>query len=210
VVRSDFMIGRPPGAGAEADEHAEADEGTRTLDDAAFRVFYQRHARAVWSYLYRAVGNAAQADDVMQEAFCRFLTAPVAGLAEAEQRAYVFRIASNLAIDHWRRSRREQPATAGSGGRGDEAGSREPQEPSAPGTQPTPREMDVAKTLGELKPRERALLWLAYVEESGHDEIAASLGLAPKSVRVLLFRARRKLASLLRQRGISHGGAETR
>src|SRR5689334_5770975 len=79
-----------------------------TLDETAFRLFYQRHARAVWSYLYRVTGNAAQADDVMQEAFCRFLTAPVGDLDESEQRAYVFRIASNLAIDHWRRARREE------------------------------------------------------------------------------------------------------
>jgi RNA polymerase sigma-70 factor (ECF subfamily) len=184
-------------SGASMDTHAVAEDDARTLDDAAFRVFYQQHARAVWSYLYRVTGNAAQADDVMQEAFCRFLTAPVARLSDAEKRAYVFRIASNLAIDHWRRARREPQGT-------------EQPEPSAPGAQPTPREMDVARTMKELKPRERALLWLAYVEESGHDEIAASLGLAPKSVRVLLFRARRKLASLLRQRGISHGGAETR
>jgi RNA polymerase sigma-70 factor (ECF subfamily) len=190
------MIERATEAKTE-DAYAEA-EDTRTLDDAAFRVFYQQHARAVWSYLYRVTGNAAQADDVMQEAFCRFLTAPVAGLGESEKRAYVFRIASNLAIDHWRRARREAPQGA------------EAPEPSAPGGQQTPRDMDVARTMKELKPRERALLWLAYVEESGHDEIAASLGLAPKSVRVLLFRARRKLASLLRQRGISHGGAETR
>ena len=136
----------------------------------------------------------------MQEAFCRFLTAPVAGLQESEQRAYVFRIASNLAIDHWRRSRREEAL----------ADQPDRPEPGAPGAQPTAREMDVSRTLGEMKPRERALLWLAYVEESGHDEIAASLGLAPKSVRVLLFRARRKLASLLRQRGIANGGAERR
>jgi len=179
---------------------AGAPDETRTLGDAAFRIFYQQHARAVWSYLYRVTGNAAQADDVMQEAFCRFLTAPVAGLEESEQRAYVFRIASNLAIDHWRRSRREEAL----------ADQPDRPEPGAPGGQPTARELDVTRTLGEMKPRERALLWLAYVEESGHDEIAVSLGLAPKSVRVLLFRARRKLASLLRQRGIANGGAERR
>jgi RNA polymerase sigma-70 factor (ECF subfamily) len=137
---------------------------------------------------------------VLQEAFCRFLTAPVAGLDESEQRAYLFRIAGNLAIDHWRRSRREQQF----------AEQADRTEPGAPGAQPTAREMDLSRSFGELKPRERALLWLAYVEESGHDEIAASLGLAPKSVRVLLFRARRKLASMLRQRGLTGGKAERR
>jgi RNA polymerase sigma-70 factor, ECF subfamily len=190
---SGYMIDRATSARA----GARGGDETQTLDEAAFRLFYQQHGRAVWSYLYRVLGNASQADDVMQETFCRFLTAPVARLDESERRAYVFRIASNLAIDHWRRARREQRYAADQTDR---------QEPRAPGAQPTARDLDVSRTLGEMKPRERALLWLAYVEESGHDEIAASLGLAPKSVRVLLFRARRKLASLLRQRGLS--GAE--
>jgi RNA polymerase sigma-70 factor, ECF subfamily len=173
--------------------HAEARE--QTLDDATFRAFYQQHGRAVWSYLYRVLGNAAQADDVTQETFCRFLTAPVAQLEESEQRAYVFRIAGNLAIDHWRRRRREQTAME------------RVERPEAAAGAPPPMDMnmDVSRTFGELKPQERALLWLAYVEESGHDEIAASLGLAPKSIRVLLFRARRRLASLLRQRGLGRG-----
>ena len=48
-----------------------------------------------------------------------------------------------------------------------------------------------------LKPRERAMLWLAYTEGSTHREIADTLGLTPRSVKLLLFRARRRLAGLL-------------
>ena len=46
-----------------------------------------------------------------------------------------------------------------------------------------------------LKPRERALLWLAYAQGSSHKEIAESLGLRTASVKLLLFRARRRLAA---------------
>jgi RNA polymerase sigma-70 factor, ECF subfamily len=60
----------------------------------------------------------------------------------------------------------------------------------------------VAQIFGELKPRERALLWLAYVEGESHDEIAASLGVGRRGVRLLLFRARRRLRDLLQARGI--------
>jgi len=161
-----------------------------TMDDSAFRAFYQRHARAVWGYLCRVLGDPSQADDVLQEAFCRFLTAPVARLEESEQRAYLFRIASNLAIDHWRHNRRERKMME-----------QVDRPESAPGAQPSALTLDMSRTFGELKPQERALLWLAYVEGSEHDEIAESLGLKPKSIRVLLFRARRRLAALLRQRG---------
>jgi RNA polymerase sigma-70 factor (ECF subfamily) len=50
----------------------------------------------------------------------------------------------------------------------------------------------------QLKPREREMLWLAYVEQYDHWEIAALTGLRQRSVRMLLFRARHKLARLVR------------
>jgi RNA polymerase sigma-70 factor (ECF subfamily) len=51
--------------------------------------------------------------------------------------------------------------------------------------------------MSRLKPRERAMLWLAYAEGASHREIADVLGLQPSSLKALLFRARRKLADLL-------------
>jgi RNA polymerase sigma-70 factor, ECF subfamily len=50
------------------------------------------------------------------------------------------------------------------------------------------------------------LLWLAYVEGSSHKEIGEIVGLRSASVRLLLFRARRKLAGLLRRRGVRPEG----
>jgi RNA polymerase sigma factor (sigma-70 family) len=58
-----------------------------------------------------------------------------------------------------------------------------------------------------LKPRERQLLWLAYVEGSSHKEIADCTGLRAGSIRLLLFRARRKLAELIGA-SLHSGGAE--
>ena len=56
----------------------------------------------------------------------------------------------------------------------------------------------LGRALARLKPRERELLWLAYVEGSSHREISEVSGLKENSIRPLLLRARRKLASLLR------------
>ncbi len=53
--------------------------------------------------------------------------------------------------------------------------------------------------LARMKPRERQLLWLAHAEGYTHREIAEITGLAAASIRLLLFRARRKIASLLRE-----------
>jgi RNA polymerase sigma-70 factor (ECF subfamily) len=51
--------------------------------------------------------------------------------------------------------------------------------------------------MSRLKPRERAMLWLAYAEGASHREIAEALGLRTASLKILLFRARKKLADLL-------------
>ena len=53
--------------------------------------------------------------------------------------------------------------------------------------------------LKRMRPRERQLLWLAYAEGYSHREIAEITGLASASIRLLLFRARRKVARLLRE-----------
>jgi RNA polymerase sigma-70 factor (ECF subfamily) len=51
--------------------------------------------------------------------------------------------------------------------------------------------------MARLKPRDRALLWLAYGQGASHREIADVVGVGHASVKPLLFRARRKLAGLL-------------
>ena len=61
---------------------------------------------------------------------------------------------------------------------------------------------DVQRIFKELKPQERALLWLAHVEESSHHDIGEALGVQEKSVKVLLFRARKRLGDLLKRSGI--------
>jgi RNA polymerase sigma factor (sigma-70 family) len=59
---------------------------------------------------------------------------------------------------------------------------------------------DVRRALARMKPRERALLWLAYAQGASHREIASVLGLKTGSIKLLLFRARRKMANVLRGR----------
>jgi len=55
--------------------------------------------------------------------------------------------------------------------------------------------------LSKLSIRQRDALWLAYAEGSSHAEIAEKLGLKVASIRLILFRARRKAAKLLRHMG---------
>ncbi len=56
--------------------------------------------------------------------------------------------------------------------------------------------------MAQLSQRERQLVWLAYGQGSTHQEIAGALGLKTGSIKPLLFRARRKLAKILRPRDL--------
>ncbi len=157
-------------------------------DEGAFRSFYAATARPLWSYLRAACGEAAVADDLLQESYLRLLGADLAGEEEGGRRAYLYRIASNLLRDHWRR-RRRHPEPAGL----DEAAVAAVTTISPGGA----ARLDVQRALARLQPRDRQLLWLAHVEGASHREVAAALGLGAASVRVLLFRARRRLAAQL-------------
>jgi RNA polymerase sigma-70 factor, ECF subfamily len=158
------------------------------MDEDTFRAFYDRTARPVWVYLSRITGDRQAADDLLQEAYYRFLRARTVYENETHRRNSLFRIATNLASDLRRRDRVRPPMVPHDPDRdmspGDAAGQVE-------------RATDLTRALHGLKPRERALLWLAYAEGSSHREIAETLGLKLGSVKLLLFRARRRMAGLL-------------
>jgi RNA polymerase sigma-70 factor (ECF subfamily) len=156
------------------------------MDNEQFAAFYARSARSLWAYLARVSRDPALADDLTQEAFVRFLCADYPEDGEVAARRYLFKIATNLLRDHWRR-------------------------PQSSSIEELPEEIFVARcgqgmaesaamlgpAMAGMRPRDRQLLWLAYAEGYSHHEIAEVTGLASASIRLLLFRARRKIAKLL-------------
>ncbi len=159
------------------------------MDEDAFRAFYDRNARGVWAYLTRITGDRQMADDLMQETFYRFLRAAATHENEAHRRNSLYRIATNLARDARRRVLTHPLASVGADAIEGVAAHDE--------TRATERRADFTRAMERLNPRERAMLWLAYAEGASHQEIADVLGLRPASMKLLLFRARRRLAALL-------------
>jgi RNA polymerase sigma-70 factor (ECF subfamily) len=158
------------------------------MDEDAFRAFYDRTARALWGYLSRTSGDRQVADDLLQECYYRLLKSTTVFESESHRRNYLYRIATNLVRD---RRRGARPLFDEGVDLGDIAA---PQ-----GHAGAEERADVRRAMGRLKPRERALLWLAYAQGSSHSEIADVLGLKTASIKLLLFRARRKLAGLLQR-----------
>ena len=159
------------------------------MDQAEFTAFYHETAAALRGYIRGVSGEGESADDLVQETYLRFLRAEPAAADRAAMKAYLYKTATAAIYDRWRRLRRERLWSLA-------FRFREESEPATEGG-------DVSRCFQELKPRERALLWLAYVEGYAHNEIARTLDLKEKSVKVLLFRARRNLERILRQNGLS-------
>ena len=149
-------------------------------------------ARPLWAFAYRATSNDSDADDIVQETFLRLLRAAPPELDAEGLRRYTFRIASNLMADRWRAAGRE---------RGSEEHA--PLEPIADSSLDQADGEDLRRLFGRLRARDRALLWLAYVEGLSHEEIGAAMALARGSVKVMLSRARARLRDLLHARGLS-------
>ena len=160
------------------------------MEQAAFQALYEKTAPALGTYIRRTCGQQDLADDILQETFLKFLRAPRPAMDEAATRAYLYRTATTLTVDHWRRRKREEAWSLKTISR-------------AKSAEPSTLHRDMARMFERLAHRERGLLWLAYVEGFEHREIAEVLGLREKSIKVLLFRARKKLAAILTSEGLA-------
>lgn len=164
------------------------------MDSDAFAAFYERSARSLWAYLARVSCDQALADDLMQESYVRFLCASRPDEGDVAARRYLFRIATNLLRDHWRRPRSSSIEEM-------------PEElfAAAVNSAQADSQAMLGPAMAQMRPRDRQLLWLAYAEGYSHREIAEVTGLASASIRLLLFRARRKIARVLRAQSANHG-----
>jgi RNA polymerase sigma-70 factor (ECF subfamily) len=180
------------------------------LTPARFDALYAELRSPVRAYLRRVTGTDGSADDLAQETWVRVLTHPPRTLEPAAARAYVFTIASRLARDAWRRQswigRWIRAPRRWDNGEDKHDAILETVADTAPA--PDARYEageDVERALRSLTARERALLWLAHVEQYEHREIAAMLDIRPESVRVLLHRARQRPLEALRNPDTTRG-----
>ncbi len=159
----------------------------RPMNEAQFDAFYRSTAGSLWAYIYRLTGDAATADDLLQKTYFRLLRANPDVESDEHLRRYLYRAATNLVFDHFRESKQFE--------------SEESMPPVGPESTSRDLRHDMQRMFGELKPQERALLWLAHVEEASHGEIGEALGVKTGSVKVMLFRARKRLAAVLNKYG---------
>ena len=153
------------------------------MEDRQFEIIYELTARPLWAYVTRISGNASAADDILQETYLRFLNASRKPDDADGAKRYLYKIATNLVYDRFRSMSRRSEV--------------EVNETHAEVDSHLAADLEMTEIFAKLKSQERTLLWLAYVEGYDHQQIAQIANVNKLSVKVLLFRARRKLTALI-------------
>jgi RNA polymerase sigma-70 factor (ECF subfamily) len=169
--------------------------GTQHAD---FEALYQRYSREVWALAYARWMNADTAMDITQEAFLRLWKQWESGEAIVNPRAWLIRVARNLAEDHaksaFRRNGTHPPQTMN----------------DVRAADPLPlealeREETFAQLRGVLEQMpeaDREILTLRYALDYNTDEIAEALAIRATAVHMRLSRARQRLADRLKALGV--------
>jgi RNA polymerase sigma-70 factor (ECF subfamily) len=163
-------------------------------DREAFRRLVERHARNVFRLSYRLTGNEEDAEDVVQETFLKAYRALDSFDERAQFGSWLYRIASNCALDLLRSRKRR--ATSGAG---DELLETVPSRDVSPEASTLGSELGrrMAAALTRLSRHERTALVLRHFEGRPVAEIAGTLGISDGAARNTIFRAVAKLREAL-------------
>lgn len=156
----------------------------QTDTDAVFEQLFRDYRQPILNYIYRFIGDEALAEELTQNAFVKAYAALPRLPAEANRRAWLYRIATNTCYDHLRRRKLIQwlPLQERDG---------KPCADSGPEHR-TSQEDAVQRGLARLSPDDRAVLILYGVEGYSTVEISTMLGISPGAVKTRLCRARER------------------
>ncbi|MEN8154184.1 MAG: RNA polymerase sigma factor [Acidobacteriota bacterium] len=164
----------------------------------SFKIFYEKHALGFRNFIRKSCGgDEGLADDIFQESFFRMIRSAPEGLNEYQLRSYLYKTGVRLIIDDKREKRSAKLFIPETG----YEESRDEQKTLS---------IDMEKIFSLLTVRERSLLWLAYVEGYSHREISEMIDVREKSLKVILFRIRKKFVSILRDNDIVGGNQNGR
>lgn len=175
-------------------------ERTLAGDRDAYRVLVERHSHQVFRLAYRMTGNRHDAEEVVQEAFLRGYQKLGKFEARSNFGTWVYRIATNYAIDRMRQrqkeeSRREQPKVEERDGMESDPLNRIQDEAPTPErlTQSIELRKQMEQALAALSDAERTAFVMRHWEGCGIEEIAAALKSSSNATKNTVFRAVQKL-----------------
>ena len=163
--------------------------GSATGEESDFDKLLKRNAEMVYKLAFARCGNEADADDIFQQVFLRYLTRKPNFASDEHEKAWFIRATINRSKSLWDSAfrRHTQPL--------EEAPLADPTNPF----EAHESRADLAAALAQLPPKYRAVIHLYYYEGYDTEETARILGRKPSTVRAQLTRARQALARLLKE-----------
>jgi RNA polymerase sigma-70 factor, ECF subfamily len=158
------------------------------------RSLHDAHAPELWRYATRLTHDAAQAEDVVQEALFRAWQRPeVLARPDPAVRAWLFTVSRNLVLDDWRSAHKRH-----------EVGTADLPEQSR--TDDTDRVLDswlISEALGSLSQEHREVVVLGYYRSESTREISLRLGIPEGTVKSRMHYALRALRLALQEKGVT-------
>ena len=172
-------------------EDAAAVALARDGDAEAFRSLVERHSRLVFRVAYRMTGNEADAEDVVQETFLKAYRQLGRFESRANFSTWVYRIATNCAIDYMRSKPKRESAEE------DDVLERAAGDTGEPGAEQLMLAGEIGErvqtALNRLSEMERAAFVMRHYQGFSIDEIGRALGLKTNATKHSIFRAVRKM-----------------
>jgi RNA polymerase sigma-70 factor (ECF subfamily) len=194
----------PVMAGAEGFTDAEVMLRVKAGDQSAFDFLVQKYRRPLVSFMYRMARNTAAAEDLAQEVFLRVYRSRQSYEASAKFTTWLYRIATNLAVNHARDTRKERPEVMVSldeqdddtGTTMDVADGRMSAEEALVRRE---RMLAIRSKVEALPQRQRLAVVMHKYQQMDYKQIAEVLKLSESATKSLLFRAYETLREQLRE-----------
>jgi len=191
-------------AGPESQSDAEIMLRVKTGDQSAFDFLVQKYRRPMVSFMYRMARNAAAAEDLAQEVFLRVYRSRETYEASAKFTTWLYRIATNLAVNHARDTRHERPEVQISLDEPDEETGTTFEVPDASMNaeqQIVRRErmLAIRKKVESLPEQQRLAVIMHKYQQMDYKQIADVLKKSESATKSLLFRAYETLREQLKE-----------
>lgn len=173
-------------------------------DDSAFDYLVQKYRRPMVNFMYRVAHNAAGAEDLAQEVFLRVYRSRESYQASAKFTTWLYRIATNLAVNHARDTRHQRPEKQLSLDEPDEESGRTLDLPDGtPSVEENLLQRErlaaIRQRVQSLPERQRIAVVMHKYQQMDYRQISEVLKLSESATKSLLFRAYETLREQLRE-----------
>jgi RNA polymerase sigma-70 factor (ECF subfamily) len=194
----------PAGAGRESESDAEIMLRVKAGDQTAFEYLVGKYRRPMLSFMYRMARNSAIAEDLAQEVFLRVYRSRETYEPSAKFSTWLYRIATNLAVNHARDTRHERPEVQVSLDEPDEESGATLELPDAAlnaEQQIMRRERlrAIRKKIEALPEQQRLAVIMHKYQQMDYKQIAEVLKKSESATKSLLFRAYETLREQLKE-----------